>query len=104
MQPDLLCGQNRFPAHLDTPTTLDVASGAVGGVENGEPGVDGSADRANGLFDVENDLTNNLDSVEASTYIIWVSILENLTLFYANKRFCYLLYGKKKNSTCNMQK
>ena len=44
-----------------------MASGAVGGVENGEPGVDGSADRANGLFDVENDLTNNLDSVEAST-------------------------------------
>ena len=61
MQPDLLCGQNRFPAHLDTPTTVDVASGAVASVENGEPGMAGSMDRANGLFDMEQDLNNDIE-------------------------------------------
>ena len=66
MQPDLLCGQNRFPAHLDTPTTLDVASGAVASGEDVEPGLDGPVDRANGLFDVEHDLNNQLESVEVS--------------------------------------
>ena len=65
MQPDLLCGQNRFPAHLDTPTTVDVASGAVASVENGVPGITGTVDRANGLFDMEHDL-NNLESAEVS--------------------------------------
>ena len=35
MQPDLLCGQNRFLAHLDTPTTVDVANGDVASVEKG---------------------------------------------------------------------
>lgn len=28
VQPDLLCGQNRFPQHLDNPLTLDVAGSA----------------------------------------------------------------------------
>ncbi|XP_052226152.1 coiled-coil domain-containing protein 91-like isoform X2 [Dreissena polymorpha] len=28
VQPDLLCSQNRFPQHLDTPNTVDVASSA----------------------------------------------------------------------------
>ena len=37
MQPDIHYGQNRFPAHLDTPTTVDVASRAVASVENGKP-------------------------------------------------------------------
>lgn len=64
MQPDLLCGQNRFPAHLDTPTTVDVASGAVASVENGEPGLTSTVDRANGLFDMEHDLNNEVDAGE----------------------------------------
>ena len=32
VQPDLLCGQNRFPQHLDSPTTVDVASSAVASI------------------------------------------------------------------------
>ena len=45
MQPDLLCGQNRFPQHLDTPLTVDVAGSAEASVpppqgESG-PGVNG---------------------------------------------------------------
>ena len=28
VQPDLLCGQNRFPQHLDNPPTADVAISA----------------------------------------------------------------------------
>ena len=69
VQPDLLCGQNRFPAHLDTPTTVDVASGAVASVENGEPGIGGSMDRANGLFDLEPDLNNDLEPQ------VWTALL-----------------------------
>lgn len=34
VQPDLLCGQNRFPQHLDNPLTLDVAGSAQSSVQH----------------------------------------------------------------------
>ncbi|KAL4224700.1 Golgi to lysosome transport [Mactra antiquata] len=36
VRPDLLCGQNRFPQHLDNPLTLDVAGSAQSSVQLNE--------------------------------------------------------------------
>ncbi|WAR02949.1 CCD91-like protein [Mya arenaria] len=62
VQPDLLCGQNRFPAHLDTPTTVDIASSAQARVPSdlnsadGATGEDGDGLNEQDNFSLANDI------------------------------------------------
>ncbi|KAL3842846.1 hypothetical protein ACJMK2_020827 [Sinanodonta woodiana] len=61
VQPDLLCSQNHFPRHLDTPNTVDITSGAAASL-----GASGhSSDNQDALedeFDLERNLHNSPES------------------------------------------